>query len=87
MVILDSDHRKHHVSEELQIYSEYVTPGQYLIVEDSSINGHPVAARFGPGPFESIEEFLKTNEDFTVDADKEKFLLSANHSGFLLRVK
>ena len=87
MVILDSDHRKPHVDEELRIYSQYVTVGQYLIVEDSSINGHPVSAQFGPGPFESVASFLRGRSDFEIDKKKEKFLLTANHNGFLLRVK
>jgi cephalosporin hydroxylase len=86
MVILDSDHRKPHVDEELRIYSQYVTQGQYLIVEDSSINGHPISARFGPGPFESVAEFVREHGGFAVDKSKEKFLLSANHNGFLLRL-
>ncbi len=87
MVILDSDHRQSHVEEELRVYSQYVTPGQYLIVEDSAINGHPVFAKFGPGPFEAIESFLKSTNDFKVDTSKEKLFLSANHNGNLLRVK
>jgi cephalosporin hydroxylase len=87
MVILDSDHTKAHVEEELRLYSRYVTVGQYLIVEDSSINGHPVYAKFGPGPFEAIESFLKTTNDFEVDSTREKFLLCANHSGNLRRIK
>jgi cephalosporin hydroxylase len=87
MVILDSDHRKAHVEEELRIYSQYVTPGQYLIVEDSAINGHPVYGKFGPGPFEAIATFLKSTDDFVVDKTKEKFFLSANHNGNLRRIK
>jgi len=87
MVILDSDHRKPHVDEELRIYHRYVTKDQYLIVEDSSVNGHPVSAQFGPGPFESVLEFLKDNDLFTLDKTKEKFFVTANHNGYLLRVK
>jgi len=87
MVILDSDHSKAHVEEEMRIYSQYVTLGQYLIVEDSAVNGHPVYAKFGPGPFEAIASFLKDRDDFTIDKTKEKFFLSANHSGNLRRIK
>lgn len=87
MVVLDSDHRKPHVDQELNVYSKYVTPGQYLIVEDTSINGHPVAARFGPGPFESVSSFLKDNNHFTADASMERLMLSANHNGYLIRAK
>lgn len=87
MVILDSDHSQAHVEEELRIYSRYVTLGQYLIVEDSAINGHPVYPRFGPGPFEAIETFLNSTDEFVIDKTKEKFFLSANHSGNLRRIK
>jgi cephalosporin hydroxylase len=87
MVILDSDHRKAHVDAELGIYSRYVTPGQYLVVEDSSINGHPFSCRFGPGPFESITEFIQADDRFVIDKTKEKLLVTANKNGFLLRLR
>jgi cephalosporin hydroxylase len=87
MVILDSDHQKHHVMAELAMYQAYVTKDQYLISEDSSINGHPVACLFGPGPFEAVQEFISGNQDFVLDRNKEKFLISASHGGFLLRVR
>ncbi len=86
MVILDSDHTKKHVLNELRIYSKFVTKGSYLIVEDTNLNGHPVEAEYGLGPMEAIEEFLNRNRDFVVDTSKEKHLLTFNPSGYIKRL-
>lgn len=87
MVILDSDHHKPHVLQELKIYSQLVTKGSYLIVEDTDINGHPVFRSFGPGPMEAIEEFMQTNSDFVADRSREKFLMTHNPKGYLRRIR
>lgn len=75
MVILDSDHTKNHVLSELNIYQKLVTKGNYLIVEDTNLNGHPVFSDFGEGPYEAIEEFLSKNDHYVQDHDREKFFL------------
>jgi cephalosporin hydroxylase len=87
MVSLDSDHHKEHVLNELRIYSKMVTVGQYLVVEDTDINGHPVFPQFGPGPAEALADFLKENSDFQPDLAREKFLVSFYPGGWLRRIR
>jgi len=87
LVILDSDHRANHVLQELRLYNSLVTPGSYVIVEDTNVNGHPVASDFGPGPMEAVQAFLNENHDFSVDTECEKFGLTFNPSGYLKRVQ
>ena len=86
MVILDSNHSCDHVLKELQLYSGFVSKENYLIVEDTNVNGHPVLPHFGPGPFEAVKQFLKTRADFVVDKACEKFCVTFFPSGFLKRV-
>lgn len=85
MVILDSDHSESHVLKELRIYNKFVTKGQYLIVEDTNVNGHPVYLEHGPGPMEALDEFLKTSNDFVVSDIEHKFLLTFNPRGYLIK--
>ena len=83
MVILDSDHSRDHVLNELRLYAPLVSAGSYLIVEDSNINGHPVVPDFGPGPAEAVTEFLSETDQFEIDRSREKFFLTFNPSGYL----
>jgi cephalosporin hydroxylase len=86
LVILDSDHSRAHVLEELRVYAPLVSLGSYVIVEDSNVNGHPVLPEFGPGPMEAIEEFLRENQNFKIDRSRENHLLTFNPRGYLRRV-
>ena len=85
LVLLDSDHSRDHVLAEMRAYAPLVTPGSYLVVEDTNINGHPVAPDFGPGPMEALDEFLADDTAFEVDRECEKFLLTFNPRGDLRR--
>ena len=87
LVILDSDHNMPHVLREMEIYSEFVSEGSYMIVEDSNVNGHPVVSNWGDGPFEAIQEFLIHNDSFEIDKDREKYYMTFNPNGYLRKIK
>lgn len=90
MVILDSDHKKNHVLKELEIYGQLVTPGCHLIVEDTNVNGHPVEPGWGEGPMEALQEWVQKDpnaQNFERDTNAQKFGLTFNPNGYLLRVK
>jgi cephalosporin hydroxylase len=86
LVVLDSDHSRDHVLGELRAYADLVTPGSYLVVEDTNVNGHPVFEAFGPGPMEAVQDFLKERDDFQADPAREKFFLTFNPGGWLRKL-
>ena len=51
MVILDSNHEKEHVLQELALYAPLVTKGSALIIEDTNT----------AGPKEAVEENIGSN--------------------------
>lgn len=87
MVVLDSDHSCAHVMREMDIYGPLVTPGCYMIVEDTNLNGHPVVPSHGPGPYEAVEAWLPKHPEFQRDPVCERFMLTANPGGYLKKIK
>ncbi len=59
--------------------------GIYLIVEDSYVNGNPTYEDFGPGPMESIVKLLASHPEFRSDRSREKYWLTYNPKGYLLK--
>lgn len=85
--ILDSDHHRDHVLAEMLLLRPLLRTGDYVIVEDSNINGHPVLPDFGPGPYEAIQDYLKLHpDDYERDEKAErKFGFTFAPHGFLIR--
>jgi len=75
LVVLDSDHSTPHVADELRLYAPLVSPGSYLVVEDTNT----------PGPACAVEAFLASPEGklFSQDRSREKLGLTFNPGGWL----
>lgn len=87
MVVLDSDHTKYHVWAELNDYGPLVTPGCLMVVEDTNINGHPVADGVGEGPWEAVEKFISDPDcEFGIDRAQERFSLTFFPCGWLRKL-
>lgn len=83
MVVLDSLHTYEHVKAELAAYAGMVTPGCYLVVEDTGVDeswGKPAAAQ-------ATREYLASHPGFTVDESREKHLLTLNPGGWIKRTQ
>ena len=77
MVVLDSDHDASHVRKELAGYHSLVTPGQYMIVEDTWWKDG------SGGPWDAVQEFLKDHPEFEIDKSHEVYKLTNNPNGYL----
>jgi len=88
LVIADSDHEKNHVLAEIRAYAPFVHVGGYFIVEDSlnDVMGyHPVP---NEGPKAAADEFMAGTDAFVRDRRwGERYIMTLNPNGFLLRVK
>lgn len=94
MVILDSNHTHEHVLAELNFYSQFVTPGSYLVVMDTVIEDMPENAfpnrpwGRGNNPKTAVLEFLKQNDRFVIDKSIErKLVLTVAPDGYLRCIK
>ena len=72
---------------ELNLLRPLLLSGDYVVVEDSNINGHPVISGWGPGPYEAIEDYFRLfPDDYRHDQEREnKFGFTFAPNGFLVR--
>jgi cephalosporin hydroxylase len=92
MVILDSNHTHEHVKRELELFADFVTPGQYLIVADTVVEYIPEQEHrprpwgIGNNPATALKEFMSSDSRFELDAvTNSKLLLTSSPGGYLVR--
>lgn len=95
LVVLDSNHTRDHVFEELRLYSPFVPKDSAVLVMDTGIEFAPVETfnvvrSWGPGnsPLTAVNDFLATEAgaDFHKDLSIEKrHLLTCAPQGLLIR--
>lgn len=103
LIILDSDHSKNHVYQELLLYSKLVTKNSYIICTDTVIEIMPKGfflkdwqtnrSKYrnfdkGNSPLNAIHKFLKSNKDFKIDEYyNAKAMITEDHYGFIKKIK
>ena len=90
LVLLDSFHTHEHVLKELNMYSQLVGKGHYVVCGDTIVEDIPIQTHrirpWGPGnnPKTALREFLKKNDRFKSDHGIDnKLLFTNNPDGYL----
>lgn len=78
LVFLDSNHSKEHVMKELELYSQYVPVGSYIVAMDGIMKDLPGAPRSSDdwswnNPTEAAKEFVSNTDNFIIEEPKIPF--------------
>lgn len=84
LVNQDGGHSEDQVFRDLMNYSGMVSVGSYFIVEDTLL--YPYAG-LKEGPLMAINKFLEADHNFIIDRECERYILTANPSGYLRRIR
>jgi cephalosporin hydroxylase len=97
MVVLDSDHSRDHVLDELRCYGPLVTEGQYMVVADTLLGRGDMSQTptkrskiWYPGdePYAALNIYLKETDHFKTDETlNSKLVLSSSPGGYLKCVR
>ena len=90
MVVLDSNHTEAHVLQELELYSQIVPSGGYIVAHDGSQawvsdipSGKPEWET--DNPLGAIRKFLIRHPEFSVDPHWTRWGITSSPEGFLKR--
>ena len=88
VVFLDSNHSEAHVLRELELYSELVTPGSYLVAHDGAQAWGWDIPRGKPEwkddhPLTAIQTFLAGHPEFATDPHWTRYGITSSPNGWL----
>ena len=85
LVTLDSDHHMNHVLNELRLYAPLVSPGSYIVVEDTHFDAIPTFSEQGAGPMAAVNVFLQEDlgKQFEQHLAREALVMTFNPGGWL----
>lgn len=91
MVVLDSNHSTAHVAKELELYSDMVSPGSYLVAMDGAqayVWDIPIGKSEwkNDNPLIAIEDFIRKDDRFVIDEHYDRLKVTSNPKGFLRRL-
>eukprot|EP01064_Diplonema_japonicum_P028107 TRINITY_DN4247_c1_g2_i1.p1 TRINITY_DN4247_c1_g2~~TRINITY_DN4247_c1_g2_i1.p1 ORF type:complete len:417 (+),score=73.27 TRINITY_DN4247_c1_g2_i1:55-1305(+) len=92
LVVEDASHRYPETLTRMNVIYKYVTPGSYMLVQDTKMDRFVSRLRkkYGGlkfGPMRSVDEFIRANKDWEIDRTFEYYIYSQHHRGFLKRLK
>jgi cephalosporin hydroxylase len=73
------------VTAAFEAYAPLVPVDSYVVVENTVVNGRPVAPGFGPGPHEAVSQLLQRHRGFVPDVAFERYTITFNKHGYLRR--
>lgn len=78
LVMLDSNHSKQHVLDELKMYSDIVSVGSYIVAADGIMEKLVGAPRSNPdwiwnNPKAAVEDFINTHDNFALEEPQFPF--------------
>ena len=90
MVVLDSNHTRAHVLQELELYAPLVTPGSYIVATDGSMvdytdvpGGKPEWATDNPKM--AVHDFLGSHDGFEIDPEPTRLGITYWPDAYLRR--
>lgn len=90
LVVLDSNHSRDHVLEELRLYHDLIAPGGYIVAMDGA-QAHVWDIPRGKAewrddhPLVAIHVFLAENPEFEIDPHYTRMHVTSSPDGFLRR--